>query len=124
MPRIQRMPASPRRADYGAMHIRDWPACERPREKLLSRGPSVLSDAELLAIFLGSGTAGRDAVATARDMLQAHGPLRSLLDSRRYSWTPAIVHSASKRCSTAVLMAPRYIHECWSSAHWRRARRP
>ena len=62
------------------MHIRDWPAAERPREKLLARGPGALSDAELLAIFLGSGLRGRDAVETARDLLGAHGPLRVLLE--------------------------------------------
>ncbi len=62
------------------MHIRDWPRSERPREKLLGRGAGALSDAELLAIFLGSGVAGRDAVQTARDLLTAHGPLRRLLD--------------------------------------------
>ncbi|RYZ70186.1 MAG: JAB domain-containing protein [Lysobacteraceae bacterium] len=62
------------------MHIRDWPADERPREKLLARGPASLSDAELLAIFLGSGLRGRDAVQTARDLLASHGPLRALLD--------------------------------------------
>ena len=62
------------------MHIRDWPAPERPREKLLARGASALSDAELLAIFLGSGLRGRDAVATARDLLAQHGPLRTLLE--------------------------------------------
>lgn len=62
------------------MRIRDWPTDERPREKLLARGAGVLSDAELLAIFLGSGLKGRDAVQTARELLQAHGPLRRLLD--------------------------------------------
>jgi len=62
------------------MHIRDWPATERPREKLLARGAAVLSDAELLAIFLGSGLQGRDAVQTARELLATHGPLRTLLD--------------------------------------------
>ena len=41
------------------MHIRDWPEAERPREKLLARGPGALSDAELLALFLGSGLRGR-----------------------------------------------------------------
>lgn len=64
------------------MHIRDWPADERPREKLLAQGPAALSDAELLALFLGSGIRGRDAVATARDLLATHGPLRPLLDRR------------------------------------------
>lgn len=62
------------------MHIRDWPASERPREKLLARGAASLSDAELLAIFLGSGLRGRDAVGTARDLLIQHGPLRGLLE--------------------------------------------
>ena len=62
------------------MHIRDWPEGERPREKLLARGAGSLSDAELLAIFLGSGTAGRDAVAAARDLLAGQGGLRGLLD--------------------------------------------
>ena len=62
------------------MHIREWPAGERPRDKLLSQGAAALSDAELLAIFLGSGTRGRDAVATARALLAEHGPLRALLE--------------------------------------------
>lgn len=62
------------------MHIREWPAGERPREKLLARGAGSLSDAELLAIFLGSGLRGRDAVATARVLLAEHGPLRALLE--------------------------------------------
>ena len=62
------------------MQIRDWPDNERPREKLLHRGPTVLSDAELLAIFLSSGTQGSDAVSSARRLLNMHGPLRSLLE--------------------------------------------
>ena len=62
------------------MHIREWPSTERPREKLLLRGPGALSDAELLAIFLGSGLPGRDAVQTGRELLEGHGPLRALLD--------------------------------------------
>lgn len=62
------------------MHIRDWPADERPREKLMHHGAAALSDAELLAIFLGSGLRGRDAVQTSRELLAMHGPLRSLLE--------------------------------------------
>ncbi len=66
---------------YGdRMHIRDWPRDERPREKLLKQGAVALSDAELLALFLGSGLRGEDAVATPRGMLAAHGPLRALLE--------------------------------------------
>lgn len=62
------------------LHIRDWPIDERPREKLLARGAGALSDAELLALFLGSGVAGEDAVASARRLLREHGPLRPLLE--------------------------------------------
>lgn len=62
------------------MHINNWPAQERPREKLLARGAAALSDAELLALFLGSGLQGSNAVQTARCLLQNHGPLRQLLD--------------------------------------------
>lgn len=62
------------------MHIRDWPEHERPRERLLSRGAGSLSDAELLAIFLGSGPRGRSAVEHARHLLARCGSLRQLLD--------------------------------------------
>ena len=59
------MPAGIAAPHPAAMHIRDWPADERPREKLLARGAAALSDAELLAIFLGSGTAGRSRMGEA-----------------------------------------------------------
>ncbi|MDJ0741274.1 MAG: DNA repair protein RadC [Gammaproteobacteria bacterium] len=61
------------------MAIRDWPAGERPRERLLADGPAALSDAELLAIFLRTGIAGRSAVDLARDLLGQFGSLRALL---------------------------------------------
>lgn len=51
------------------MAISDWPEDERPREKLLARGPNALSDAELLAIFLRIGVKGKSAVELARDLL-------------------------------------------------------
>jgi len=60
------------------MPITDWPPAERPREKLLSRGPETLSDAELLAIFLRTGRAGLTAVDLARDLISQYGSLRAL----------------------------------------------
>ncbi|MBD1550063.1 RadC family protein [Pseudomonas typographi] len=63
------------------MAIRDWPAAERPREKLLMHGAALLSDAELLAIFLRTGIAGRSAVDLARDALQRFGGLRGLFEA-------------------------------------------
>ncbi|MBP8264862.1 RadC family protein [Pseudomonas fluvialis] len=63
------------------MSIRDWPAAERPRERLLQRGPAALTDAELLAIFLRTGVAGCSAVELARRLLADFGSLRALLEA-------------------------------------------
>ena len=63
------------------MAISDWPSAERPREKLISRGASALSDAELLAIFLRTGVAGSSAVDLARQLLLDYGSLRRILDA-------------------------------------------
>jgi len=63
------------------MAIKDWPADERPREKLLQKGAQVLSDAELLAIFLRTGVTGISAVELARQLLSHFGSLRALLES-------------------------------------------
>ena len=63
--------------------IKDWPASERPREKLLRGGPEALSDAELVALFVRSGTRGRTAVDLARGAIVAAGGLRGLLDLPR-----------------------------------------
>ena len=63
------------------MSIRDWPAAERPREKLLEHGASSLSDAELLAIFLRTGVSGKSAVDLARHLLAEFGSLRALLEA-------------------------------------------
>lgn len=65
------------------MAITDWPAAERPRERLLAHGPEVLSDAELLAIFLRVGVTGESAVDLARRLLGAFGGLRGLLTASR-----------------------------------------
>ena len=63
------------------MSIRNWPAAERPREKLLEHGASSLSDAELLAIFLRTGVSGKSAVDLARHLLMEFGSLRALLEA-------------------------------------------
>jgi DNA repair protein RadC len=65
------------------MTIRDWPKDERPREKLLLRGPASLSDAELLAVFLRTGVRGKTAVDLARELLRHFGGLTPLLDADR-----------------------------------------
>lgn len=58
--------------------IVSWPEEERPREKLLSKGPGALTDAELLAIFLRVGVKGKTAIGLAEDLLLKFGSLRAL----------------------------------------------
>jgi DNA repair protein RadC len=65
------------------MGIRDWPVDERPREKLLERGPAALSDAEIIAILFGSGCKGRSAVDVAREVLLRFGSIRQLVGADR-----------------------------------------
>ncbi|MEJ2344103.1 MAG: DNA repair protein RadC [Gammaproteobacteria bacterium] len=80
------------------MAITDWPVEERPREKLLARGPGALSDAELLAIFLRTGVTGKTAVDLARDLLREHGGLRPLLEADR-----------SRFCASRGLGSAKYV---------------
>ncbi|RKJ96467.1 RadC family protein [Alicycliphilus denitrificans] len=56
------------------MPLKDLPADAQPREKLLARGPAALSDAELLAILLRTGMAGKGVLQLAQELLGA--PLR------------------------------------------------
>jgi DNA repair protein RadC len=65
------------------MTIRDWPSPERPREKLIARGPEALSDAELLAVLLGSGIRGHSALELSRGLLIEFRTLRELLSADR-----------------------------------------
>ena len=66
---------------FSTMNIREWPLHERPRERMLNHGPASLSDAELLAIVLGSGRQGRNAIDLAHEMLSSFGGLRGILRS-------------------------------------------
>ena len=61
------------------MAISDWPAAERPRERLLAKGAAMLSDAELLAVLLRTGVRGKSAVELARELLGSFGGIAGLL---------------------------------------------
>ncbi|MBS1134298.1 MAG: radC [Burkholderiaceae bacterium] len=63
------------------MAIKDWPEGERPRERLVEHGAQALSDAELIAVILGTGTTGRSALDLAREALTRFGGLSGLLAS-------------------------------------------
>ena len=79
-------PKRPAKAPRRTLTIRDWPESERPREKLLERGAQALSDAELIALLLGSGIKGRSAVDVARSLITEFGSLRELLSADRRRW--------------------------------------
>ncbi len=64
------------------MAITDWPEDERPRERLIKEGPRHLSDAELLAIFLRTGSQGKSAVDLAREIMKHFGSLKELFSAR------------------------------------------
>ncbi len=66
------------------MAIKEWPTMERPQEKLLTSGARALSDAELLAMFIRSGTKGRSAVDVGRDLLHEFGGLRQILSASEH----------------------------------------
>jgi len=67
------------------VRIRDIPEGDRPRERLLNRGAESLSDRELLALLLGAGVAGQDAVELAGRLIARHGGLYELSRSPHMS---------------------------------------
>lgn len=96
----------------GALTIREWPATERPREKLIERGAHTLSDAELLALLLGSGIPGCSAVAMARSLLKDFGCLRGLLNARLTRWRRKGIGPARYAAvQAAVELAKRHLSE-------------
>lgn len=95
------------------MPIKDWPASERPREKLLQKGPAALSDAELLAIFLRTGVAGKTAVDLARELLSEYAGLRNLLsaDQQRFCRSKGLGLAKYTQLQAVLEMGRRFLHE-------------
>lgn len=95
------------------MAIKDWPIQERPRERLLTEGPSSLSDAELLAIFLRIGTRGKSAVDLARDLLCRFGGLRHLLaaDQTNFCDAPGLGSAKYAQLQAVLEMGRRHLSE-------------
>src|SRR5579863_822527 len=93
------------------MTIRDWPEDERPREKMLARGAATLSDAELLALFLGSGRRGQTAVDLGRELLGRDGGLKSLLelDAAVLAALPGLGVAKACRLHAALELGRRYL---------------
>jgi len=95
------------------MAIRDWPARERPRERLLDHGPQSLSDAELLAIFLRTGVRGKTAVDLARGLLERFGSLRHLLGAPREAFcaAPGLGDAKYAQLQAVLEMGRRHLSE-------------
>ncbi len=95
------------------MPIKDWPAGERPREKLLQRGAPALTDAELLAIFLRTGVAGKTAVDLARELLDDYRGLAGLLaaDQRRFCTGTGLGPAKYAQLQAVLEMNRRYLRE-------------
>ena len=95
------------------MAIKDWPARERPRERLLAHGPQSLSDAELLAIFLRTGVSGKSAVVLARDLLGRFGSLRQLLaaDLATFCEAPGLGSAKFAQLQAVLEMGRRHLSE-------------
>jgi DNA repair protein RadC len=97
--------------------IKDWPLTERPREKLLDQGPHALSEAELLAILLRTGTRGQSALDLARNLLIRFGSLRSLLtaDKDQVCATPGLGPTRYVALQAALELARRHYQQLMAS---------
>lgn len=93
------------------MGIKDWPASERPRERLLRQGADALTDAELLALLLGTGPRGSDAVSHARALLARCEGLRKLLelDSRALRALPGLGPARAALLQAALALGRRHL---------------
>ncbi len=95
------------------MPIIDWPEAERPREKLLQRGADALTDAELLAIFLRTGSKGVTAIDLAYNLLSQFSSLRNLFNANLddFSKTKGIGPAKYVQLQAVLEMSRRYLDE-------------
>jgi DNA repair protein RadC len=91
------------------MKVRDLPKLDRPRERLLDSGAWALSDRELLALLLGSGLPGTDAIELAAELIADAGGLRSLAVADPYAFRqrPGVGAAKAARVAAAFELARR-----------------
>ena len=95
------------------MSISQWPMDDRPREKLLSKGPKALTDAELLAIFLRVGRKGVNAKQMAQELIDYFGGLGPLLKADQTIFCEAKGLGQAKYCQlqATLELTRRYLDE-------------
>ncbi|AOE49109.1 RadC family protein [Kangiella sediminilitoris] len=95
------------------MKIMEWPQQERPRERLLRDGANSLSDAELLAIFLRTGTRGYNVVELSRHLLNHFGGLRQLLEVnlKEFSNLPGMGVAKFCQLQASLELSKRYLQQ-------------
>jgi len=93
--------------------LKDWPELERPREKLIHSGPSSLSDAELLAIFLRTGVRGCHVVDLARQLLTGFGSLGAIFSASQQDFCAKHGLGTAKyvQLQACLEMSKRYLSE-------------
>lgn len=95
------------------MTIANWPLSDQPREKIFLHGPKLLSDAELLAIFLRTGIRGKTALDIARELLIEYGSLKKLLnaDPQQLFQKPGLGKAKYAMLKAALELGKRYFEE-------------
>lgn len=95
------------------MSIRNWPEQERPRERLLTHGAKALSDSELLAILIRTGTKGKSALTIAQELLCRFPSLGELLQADYSSLTqqPGIGLQTYTLLQAALALGQRYYEQ-------------
>ncbi|HKA43184.1 MAG TPA: DNA repair protein RadC [Burkholderiales bacterium] len=98
------------------MAISDWPVDDRPRERLIVKGPESLSDAELVAILLRTGVKGRSALDLARELLARFGSVSALFaaDARALCATTGLGKAKYAQLAAVMEMARRALRETLS----------
>ncbi|HJW94342.1 MAG TPA: DNA repair protein RadC [Thermoanaerobaculia bacterium] len=92
--------------------IADMPMDERPRERMLMHGTRTLSDAELLALLIGTGTRGRSAVQVARELLGDGIGQLGRLDVTELARVPGVGTAKATRIAAAFELSRRTARDC------------
>ncbi|NNG15962.1 MAG: DNA repair protein RadC [Gemmatimonadales bacterium] len=105
----------PDRPFWGVVpHLAPLPPADRPRERLWAHGPSALTTTEILAILVGTGARGSNALDVAADLLRlGEGSLRRLAGRSRAEWTriPGVGPTKAARVRVALELGLRYARE-------------